>query len=137
MCLDTIYISMLDATRMRLPFTSACLSLWLVVCAVFGARHEADVRHVIDGAGNSVHAAMLVGEHTSKQSDVHGAQGAVETDACLVLAAHHQARVSALAPVRIVRIERAATLAIARMVATSVAAIVYRFAPKTSPPLHA
>src|SRR5439155_23484451 len=66
--------------------------LWLVVGCALGARHEAQVAHVVDpNTGELRHAEHLVGHHTTTQSDVHGTPAPGDHDGCSILAAIHQA----------------------------------------------
>jgi len=114
----------------------AILALWFVMCGVLGRRHEAQVAHVVDPAtGLVVHAQHLAGHHDpSKHSDIHGQDDAGDHDACALSAAIHQAAISTAAPV-VARTTSAELALDPPRARAALAADIYRFAPKTSPPV--
>lgn len=124
--------------RRRHRVIAAITGLWLVLCGVLGARHEAEVRHCIDHAGNSVHAPKMVGAHTGTDSDVHAIDGDADTDLCTIAAAMHQSASAACTCPRLPchREQYAATTHVTVRAATFVRRV-YRLAPKTSPPTRA
>jgi hypothetical protein len=119
---------------------AAVVSLWLVVCAITGARHAALVGHVVDRAtGAIVHGTRLASAHAAPQSDVHAPRdrGDDHGDACeLATALHQPARAAATPPLSALA-ARWIELAPVTCDRTAVASHdVYRLAPKTSPPAH-
>lgn len=115
---------------------AAITGLWLLVCVVAGARHEGEVRHCTDRQGNTVHAPKMVGAHTGETSDFHATDGDGDHDVCAIVAALHQA--SSLATARLAIVDRRVDSAHTPLFAPTHAVaeqIVYRLAPKTSPPL--
>jgi hypothetical protein len=118
---------------------AAATALWLVVCGVLAARHEATVAHVRDAAGSYVHGKALVGNHDGHNSDVHR-QRRPDADAgeCALLTALHQPASADVTPPAVVTTARATHVRhIASSACSTIAAVVYRFAPKTSPPIAA
>ena len=118
---------------------AAFTAVWLVVCGVVAARHEATVAHVRDGAGGYAHGKLLAGHHTGHRSDVHG-QRNPDADAgdCALLTASHQAASAHVTPPAVITTARASHVQDRCRAATSVVAVaVYRVAPKTSPPAAA
>jgi hypothetical protein len=115
--------------------------VWLVVCGILASHHEATVVHVSDGAGGYAHGKLLDdhGRHTGKQSDVHG-QRNPDGDAgeCALLTAFHQAASANVTAPAVVTTARAThVLDVPAPMTVTVAAAVYRLAPKTSPPAAA
>lgn len=121
--------------RRRPRVIAAIIGVWLVLCGVLGARHEAEVRHCVDGNGNSVHAPKMVGAHTGTHSDVHATDGEPNLDVCAIAAAMHQ---SASANCTRPLLHSAHQQQLGATSVIELAAIVtrhvYRLAPKTSPP---
>lgn len=118
---------------------AAITGLWLVAFGVLGVRHESRVAHFVDvGTGQVFHASAIVGEHTGHHSDVHPSGSAPDLDPCAVAATRHQSTTPALAPVQLVLLLQAATPPVDRAPRAAVASqLVYRLAPKTSPPVVA
>src|SRR6478672_11441816 len=73
-------------------------SLWLVLCGVLGAHHEARAAHFVDGHGLAFHASRMTGEHTASHSDVHSRDAAIDHDACGIASAMHPPGCTTLAP---------------------------------------
>jgi hypothetical protein len=124
---------------MRARVIAAATALWLVVCGVLAARHEATVAHVRDAAGSYVHGKALAGHHDGHSSDVHG-QRHPDADAgeCALLTAFHQpASASVTAPAVVTPTCATHVLHIAPVALSAIAVAVYRLAPKTSPPAAA
>ena len=121
--------------RRRHRVIAAITALWLVLCGVLGARHEAEVRHCVDGNGDSVHAPKMVGAHTGADSDIHATDGEPDRDVCAIAAAMHQ---SASADCARPLLHSAHQQQLGANSVIELAAIVtrhvYRLAPKTSPP---
>jgi hypothetical protein len=117
---------------------AALAGLWLVASGVLGARHEAEVAHVFDQAGVAFHAAGMIGDHTSNHSDVHSSDGSRDHDACGIETTLHQAARPSSPPPRVVDAPAIAVV-VARAPARVALAdtLVYRLAPKTSPPVFA
>ncbi len=116
----------------------AALAVLFVTSGILGRRHESQVAHVVDpSTGLVVHAQHLDGHHApGKSSDVHGQADGGDHDACALSAAIHQPAISGAAP--IVALATPSLLALdAPRTRATVDADVYRFAPKTSPPITA
>ncbi len=114
---------------------AAITAAWLVAFMVLGAHHEAKIAHVVDGRGQ-VHHAQLDRVHTGSTADFHAAEQDSDTDPCAIATALHQAarhertRAAALdAPAIAI-----ASIASARP-AIAAGHLVFRIAPKTSPPI--
>ena len=110
---------------------AAIVALWFVLGGVLATRHEARVAHVQDRSGHVVHAQALVGTHDGTRSDMHARDAGHDHDRCPFAASLHHAAVAAhLAQVS------GTTVAglLVEIAAAPVAARVYRYAPKTSPP---
>jgi hypothetical protein len=112
---------------------AALAGLWLVASGVLGARHEAQVAHAFDRYGVAFHAAGLVGDHTSRDSDIHAA-GARDHDACGIATTLHQATRPSPAHVRVAPVPAIEFVSRTDARAAATARVVYRLAPKTSPP---
>jgi hypothetical protein len=118
---------------------AAATALWLVLCGVLAARHEATVAHVRDAAGGYVHGKALAGHHQGHNSDIHG-QRNPDADAgeCALLTAFHQpASAGVTAPAVVTTACATHVRHIAPVAVPAIAAVVYRLAPKTSPPAAA
>ena len=124
---------------MRSRVIAAATALWLVVCGVLAARHEASVAHVRDAAGAYVHGKALVGHHQGHNSDIHG-QRHPDADAgeCALLNAFHQpASADVTAPAVVTTACATQVWGINPDAVSAIAVAVYRLAPKTSPPAAA
>ena len=124
---------------MRVRVIAATTALWLVLCGVLAARHEATVAHVRDAAGGYVHGKALVGHHDGRNSDIHS-QRHPDADAgeCALLTAFHQpASADVTAPAVVTTACATHVRHIASVALVASAAAVYRLAPKTSPPAAA
>lgn len=118
---------------------AAATALWLVLCGVLAARHEATVAHVRNAAGSYVHGKALAGHHAGHDSDIHR-QRHPDADAgeCALLTAFHQpASADVTAPAVVTTACATHVRHIAPVAAPAIAAAVYRLAPKTSPPAAA
>ncbi len=118
---------------------AAATALWLVLCGVLAARHEATVAHVRDATGGYVHGKALAGHHAGHDSDIHG-QRHPDADAgeCALLTAFHQpASADVTAPAVVTTACATHVRHIAPSACSAIAAAVYRLAPKTSPPAAA
>jgi hypothetical protein len=116
----------------------AAIAVLFVTSGLLGRRHEAQIAHVLDpSTGLVVHAQHLDGHHApSKSSDIHGQADGGDHDACALSAAIHQFAVAVVAPA--VAHATPAILALDTPCSRAAAlADVYRFAPKTSPPITA
>jgi hypothetical protein len=112
--------------------------LWLVVFGVLGTRHEAQIAHYVDQSGHAHHAARLAGAHTATQSDMHAVDGDPDAGACAIETTLHQAASPHVAPPAVVYAPRAELVAEpAAHAIVHAGALLYRLAPKTSPPLAA
>jgi hypothetical protein len=115
-------------------FLAAIVGLWLVVCGILGQRHASQVAHYTDGRGEVFHASGMVGSHTTESSDIHASGGALDHDACEIAAArHHTGSAHVASPavsvvVTVHQLPRRATVVVA------IGRLVFRIAPKTSPP---
>jgi hypothetical protein len=119
---------------------AAVAAVWLVGFGVLAARHEAGVAHYVDAATGVVfHASVMLGAHTSTQSDVHSSDTGPDHDACGISSAFHQASSPAVAFVHlaIVPITAGAPGVHAARSAVVANQLVYLLAPKTSPPVVA
>jgi hypothetical protein len=125
-----------SASRVR-RVLAAIGAVWLVAFGVLAVRHESRVAHYVDAeTGVVFHASAMVGGHTSTQSDVHSSDdGAPDHDACGISSAFHQAS-SPVAHVPLAIVPVTATASVVRLARAVVFAnqLVYRLAPKTSPP---
>jgi len=124
--------------RSRTRVLVAALAVLFVTSGVLGIRHEAQVAHVLDrSTGLIVHAQHLAGHHApNKSSDIHGQADGGDHDACALSAAIHQPAISG--GTAIVAFATPSLLAFdPPRGRAAVAADVYRFAPKTSPPIAA
>src|SRR5205823_5739001 len=101
-------------------------------CSVAASRHEALVAHAIDSAGRVVHAQALVGHHDGP-SDVH-ARTDGDHDECTIVTALHQAARASAAHVLAATPQTAPITVAMPSSYDRVGAVVYRLAPKTSPP---
>jgi len=122
---------------MRSRSVAAITALWLVVCGVLAMQHEAAVAHVLDGAGDYIHANALTGHHTGGDSDIHG-QRDPEADSghCALLSGLHQAASADVTRPTVGIVSHAMQMLRARRSARATARTdVYRLAPKTSPPV--
>jgi hypothetical protein len=112
------------------------IGLWFVACGALGTRHEAEVAHVVDRATGQVrHAEQMIGEHTNTtQSDVHGETENGDHGVCSLSTALHQAVRAPQA--RLVADSPETTFVCVRggVLSTLAVTLVYRLAPKTSPP---
>jgi hypothetical protein len=118
---------------------AAATALWLVLCGVLAARHEASVAHVRDRAGSYVHGKALVGHHDGHNSDIHR-QRNPDADAgeCALLTAFHQpASADVTAPAVVTTACATHVRHLAPVAVPVIATAVYRLAPKTSPPAAA
>jgi hypothetical protein len=118
---------------------AAAVGVWFLIAGVLGMRHEANVAHVVDpNTGELRHASGMVGAHTATHSDYHAARGDhADTDVCALSAALHQAVDGATAAI-VAFAAPSVTPVSQHLDALLIRALdVYRFAPKTSPPLHA
>jgi hypothetical protein len=116
---------------------AAATALWLVLCSVLAAHHEASVAHVRDAAGRYVHGKALAGHHQGHSSDIHG-QRNPDADAgeCALLTAFHQpASADVTAPAGVTTARATHVRPIASVARSAIATAVYRLAPKTSPPV--
>jgi hypothetical protein len=123
----------------RVRVIAATTALWLVLCGVLAARHEATVAHVRDAVGSYVHGKALAGHHEGHNSDIHG-QRHPDADAgeCALLTAFHQpASADVTAPAVVTTARATHVRHITPAASFAIAAAVYRLAPKTSPPAAA
>jgi hypothetical protein len=122
--------------RCAIRVLATLAGVWLVAFGVLGARHEAQVAHHIDvRSGRAIHATSLVGDHTSRHSDVHARVVGSDADACELLTVLHQAASAAFsAPTLACRPHDGRTVACAVSYEAVASRRVYRLAPKTSPP---
>jgi hypothetical protein len=121
---------------MRTRLTAAATALWLVMCGVVAARHEATVAHVRNAAGAYVHGKELAGHHEGHSSDIHG-QRTPDADAgeCALLNAFHQpASADVTVPAVVTTACATHVWRIDPDAISTIAIAVYRLAPKTSPP---
>lgn len=118
---------------------AAVSGAWLLLFGVLGTRHEAQVAHHVDArSGLAFHAASLVGDHTSHQSDIHSRTVGSDADACGVVTVLHQAASAAFAAPTLVRgRQHMRAIAAVSVRETHASRCVYRLAPKTSPPIAA
>jgi hypothetical protein len=118
---------------------AAIAGLWLLVVGTLGFRHEAQVAHVVDPrTGELWHGSALVGTHSGTDSDYHATRDRDrDTDACEIAAALHQAATS-LSSWQVALPAPALVSTQLESCAPSVGSeLVYRLAPKTSPPSRA
>jgi len=133
------WVAGVSRLQVRSRGVAAFTAVWLLVCGVLAGRHEATVGHVRTSASVYVHGSVLTGHHESQNSDVHGrGNPGDDTGECAVLAAFHQAASAHVTAPAVVSTARATQVHdIPGAAALVVAARVYRFAPKTSPPVAA
>jgi len=133
---------MSDAIEMRLAkrrfsrrLVASMLGISLVLCMVLGARHEAQAGHWTDRTGQLRHAVALATTVVSDQPSAHRATTTPDLDPCELAAARH-----APTSAEVAQPELALHIQVALVAITSTAAnvvetrVVYRLAPKTSPP---
>jgi len=127
-----------SASRARRTL-AAVACLWFVAGTLLAMRHEAQVAHVLDPhTGELHHATSLVGHHYGTQSDVHPcSDGPADDGPCAIAKALHQAvhHDASHIATPLLRLETRTECAPAHV--THIVASLYRFAPKTSPPLRA
>lgn len=115
----------------------ALASIWLLLSSVLALQHVAAVAHVVDRTtGRVQHADRLIGRHVGG-SDIHrGSSTHHADDECTIAASLGQA---ARAPVADSCVAAPPVLAIDAVVHREPRArqLIYRFAPKTSPPAAA
>jgi hypothetical protein len=115
--------------------TALLAGLWLVAFGVLGTRHEAQVAHVVDRGGEVHHAPHLAGTHTGPCSDIHRTDADGDVGACAISATLHQAaRASLATPLAVAAPPCATVAAVTPRHTSSSIALLYRLAPKTSPP---
>jgi hypothetical protein len=128
------------ALQKRRCAIAAITSVWLVACGILAMRHQAETRHVRDSRGVEVHASALGGHHDPGQpSDVHGlADPGFEAGDCAILTALHQPGSAAHATISTTTVLNATVAELAPVSARAAVAadMVYRLAPKTSPPVR-
>jgi hypothetical protein len=114
---------------------AACAGLSLLAFAVIGTRHEAQVAHFLDRGGHAHHAAKLAGRHRTTMPDVHSADRDSDTGACAIATALHQAASPTVARPHVAFVP-GLTTATSHLSAAGERslALLYRLAPKTSPP---
>ena len=108
----------------------------LVLAGVLGARHEANVAHVVDPiTGELCHAASIDGTHRGGSSDYHGAsRDHAGGDACAIAAAmRHVVDLRGVAATAVIASTRAFVVEL-RPIVPVLRARVLALAPKTSPP---
>src|SRR3979409_1027797 len=66
------YVASASCPQVRVRVVAATTAVWLIVCGVPAARHEATCAPVRDGAGGYMHARGLIGHHQGNNSDIHG-----------------------------------------------------------------
>lgn len=134
---------MLRATRIRERCSrravAALAAAVLILVAWLGARHEAEVAHVIDQNGVAVHAQKISDHHEeSSGAHVHGRDAHDHAPgACALLATAHAAAIAPRTPAALplAAIAEASVAPPPTVVRAAIAG--YRLAPKTSPPTRA
>ena len=116
---------------------AACFGLWFLACGFIGARHEAEITHVVDQRTGLVFHASRVSDHhdATKPADIHRHDESDGGHECALSTALHQAasdRVSR--PSAVDRGQPSANTLSVPGVVGRVERGVYRLAPKTSPP---
>lgn len=115
---------------------AACIGVWLIACGALGAHHAAQVAHVVDRqTGAIVHAEPLSSAHWVDHADIHGQRAGGDHDACALATALHQPLRAPLPHANVSPITAPGRVAgVARAAGARLADLVYRLAPKTSPP---
>jgi hypothetical protein len=115
---------------------AALLAVWFVLAGVLGARHAAQVAHVLDQrTGELRHAEVAVGVHTSSQSDYHEVTRDSDHDVCAIEAALHQAARASVAPAWNLALHLRTNVVVLQPCTSPTSDAIYGFAPKTSPPV--
>lgn len=131
------HVSGASRTHVRLRGVAASIAVLFVACSVLAMHHEASTAHIRDRAGGFVHTRALTGHHASHDSDIHG-QCNPNNDVgdCALLTAFHQAASANIAAPEIIAAARTLRAQnTPRTAITTAITNVYRFAPKTSPPV--
>jgi len=132
-------VAAVSRLQVSLRVVAAFTAVWLVVCSVLAAHHEATITHVRDGAGRYVHGKALAGHHQDHDSDIQG-QRHPDADAgeCALLTAFQQAASADVTTPAVVTTARATQAQdLVPAASPALAAAVYCLAPKTSPPVAA
>ena len=117
-------------------FIALAGSTWLVVAAVLGLRHEAEVAHATDATGMVVHGPSLVGHHEAGSSDLHAPIAGHDDGICWLSVMLHQPGVSSVHGAATVSpLEQIDLRAPQTPRSPSATAALFRLAPKTSPPV--
>jgi hypothetical protein len=118
---------------------AAITIVWFVLGGVLGARHESRVAHFTDAhSGATLHASKMIGNHSGHRPDVHTSGRATFDHECTIVSAIHQAARPELARVAVALALEVVVPANAPQLRAAIASqLVYRLAPKTSPPLVA
>jgi hypothetical protein len=114
--------------------------VWFVLAGLLGMRHEATVAHVVDPITGEIHhaSARQLERHAGTQSDYHTASPHdFGDDVCAISAALHQAIDLTTARATVVATTSWTTLVKITITQSTAIAVVYRLAPKTSPPARA
>jgi hypothetical protein len=133
---------MSDAIEMRLAkgrfgrrFVASMLGVSIVLCAVLGARHEAQVGHWTDRTGQLRHAVTLATTVTSDRPSARRASSTPDLDPCELAAARHAPSSAEVARHELTVRVQVELIAITSSAANAVETrVLYRLAPKTSPP---
>ena len=115
---------------------AAITALLFVVCGLLAIRHEAATPHLRTRAGGLVHGRELSTVHASRDPDVHGERDPdADSGDCAVLTAFHQATSAEVAaPALGATVGTSPSAPPRPSQVTAAYAVVYRLAPKTSPP---
>jgi len=130
---------MSDASHMRLyarsRIVAAGIGIWFVACTLLAARHEAQAAHWVDRAGRAFHAIHAAAAVAADHAVLHARGERPDLDACELVVACHSAASAATAPPRLGLAPRAeCSPDDAGSARAASARVVYRLAPKTSPP---
>lgn len=130
---------MSDANHLRLRarwrIVAAGIGIWFVACTLLAARHDAQAVHWVDRAGRAFHAIHAAPTVAADHAVLHARGERPDLDACELAIACHAATSAATAPPRLGLVPRAeCSIGRAGSARAAIARLVYRLAPKTSPP---
>jgi hypothetical protein len=129
---------MSDATHLRLHartrIVATCIGIWFVASTLLAARHEALTAHWLDRSGRAFHALRAAHSTATDRPVLHARSERPDLDACELVVARHAAASPANAPPRTGVVARAELATYVVPPGPVVAGLVYRLAPKTSPP---
>ncbi|MDQ3370716.1 MAG: hypothetical protein M3680_35310 [Myxococcota bacterium] len=126
---------MQERRRRRSRIPAVVTALILLGVSWMGARHQAEVAHVRDTAGQIVHGHELADHHaTSPIAHLHGRADHGHSSTCALLANLHTPIAVPASVATVAALSHASEVIAAIAPAPSATIASYRLAPKTSPP---